>query len=151
MGRRTTIREAQDDPGAHAGRRTAEPLRHHGDDPRRLAARLVPVDRAGDELAVIVAPGDIRDDGGGQGARGGEALARPLDGAFLLELGEEVLERDLVGARKPELARDLTFADPPARSHHESEDFVAGWKPRLLGGRGLRGNGFVPMNSGSSR
>ncbi len=78
---------------------------------RRAEFVLVPLDRRRDQLAVGVAPDDVDQRHGGQGAGLGEALAALLYRAVRREFAQEPLQLDLVGALDAEGARDLALAD----------------------------------------
>ena len=149
--------DADQRPIAEAGRRAvalAAGAGHLDGDFRRLAPAL-PLRRARDQVAIAVARDDVGENDGRQAAALAEPAAVAVERAVGLDLLQDRLETDLVGARDPEGFGDLAFADLSGRLGDEGEDLLAGGKS---GGTRLRidasGQGVglaAPARTGSTR
>src|ERR1700688_3097888 len=108
------------------------PSRNMNADFRRLAAfHLVPFGGRCDQLAVIVAPGDVGHQCCRQRGGFADRLAALFDGAFVGELAQNSLQLGAVGVLQAELARDLAGADVPRMRADEGDDGVPGRKAEL--------------------
>ena len=99
---------ARADPGGGGG---FAPQTRPTDENARRVAGAVPLDRAGDQLAVAVALDDLGDDHRRQDALAREDLAAAHDRAFRFEVLQQSLQRALVLALDAKGARHVALGD----------------------------------------
>src|SRR6266700_972378 len=89
---------------------------------------LVPFGRRRDQFAIVVASGDVCDQGCGQGRGLGDLPAALGDGAAVGQLAQDALQLGAVGVPQAELARDLLGPDLSGIRANEGDDGVPAWK-----------------------
>ena len=99
----------------------------------RAVGVLVPFGRRGDQLAVVVAAGDVGQRDLGQGAGMVQLLALGLDAAFVGELAQHALQLDAAVVLQIEGAGDLARADLAGLLGDKGEDFFLAGEGDLLG------------------
>ena len=123
-------RDADQGPVAEAGGRSVALAPAAGqldDDPGRFALPI-PLGRTGHEVAVPIPGGNVGQHDGGQAAALAETAAAAIQRPLLLDLLQDRLEPDLVGALQAEGLGDLALADRSGRVGDEGEDLLAGGK-----------------------
>jgi hypothetical protein len=114
-----TVADASDFVGAGAARRM------DADDRRCAVGFFIPLGRTGQELAVAVAPGDVRKNDRRQSAGVMQPFAPPIDAALIGQIAKHALERGAIGVLGAEGAGDFTDADLAAALADEGDKFLA--------------------------
>jgi hypothetical protein len=104
---------------------TGPARRMDADDRRRAVGLFIPFGRAGQELAVAIAPGDVGKNDWWQSAGVMQPFAPPIDAAFIGQIAKHALERGAVGVLSAEGAGDFTDADLTAALADEGDKFLA--------------------------
>ncbi len=107
-----------------AGTRLAR--REHGDARGRAMLVFVPLHGPRDEFAVGIAAGHVGQHDRGQLPLLVQRAPALFDRALRLQLLQDALERNAVGALDAESAGDLALADLPRGGGHEVQDLLAG-------------------------
>ena len=107
---------------------------------------LVPFGRDGNQLAVVVPPGNVRQNHRGELAGLVHRLALSVEDTLILQILEDLLEPDPVVAFDAEALRDLPLADLALRMGDEGHHLLAGGQGRLVG---FRTFGQEEFSSGS--
>jgi hypothetical protein len=89
---------------------------------------LIPFGGRRDQLAVVVASGDVGHHGRRQGGRLLDLLAAFFDRALIGQFAQNALQLDAVGVFQAELARDLAGSDVPRTRTNKGDDGVPAWK-----------------------
>ena len=112
------------DAGDFAGPGAAR--RRDMDDGRRAMRFLVPFGRPRQQFAVAIAAGDVGQHDWRQGAGVMQALAAPVDQAFVGDFAQHAVERGAVGVLGAERARNFARADLAAAFADEGDKLLAG-------------------------
>jgi len=99
----------------------------------RAVGVLVPFGRRGDQLAVVVAAGDVGQCNLGQGAGRVQLFTVGLDAAFVGQLTQHALQLDAAVVLQIEGAGDLARADLAGLLGDKGEDFFLAGEGDLLG------------------